>query len=175
MLGVDLGTVRNGVVMVWRGNPLLHAVVPAEGLKRILSGVRGVSEISVGFSPYVDSSEILGVLKALCGAPPRQAGGREQGLVGPLPAEAEVPRAGRGRDRRPELRFGGVLHWIYAGNRNRGRICPLRPSSQSGPLGSATLAVARQFLILSPYCGFAIWDSDLKPSQGSRCRSVKFK
>jgi hypothetical protein len=43
-------------------------VVPAEGLKRILSGVRGVSEISVGSSPYVDSSEILGVLKALCGA-----------------------------------------------------------------------------------------------------------
>ncbi|MFZ8837711.1 MAG: hypothetical protein ACO2PM_02035 [Pyrobaculum sp.] len=106
MLGVDLGTVRNGVVMVWRGKPLLHAVVPAEGLKRILSGVRGVSEISVGFSPYVDSSEILGVLKALCGTPPRQAGGREQGLVGPLLAEAEVPRAGRGRDRRPELRFG---------------------------------------------------------------------
>jgi hypothetical protein len=43
-------------------------VVPAEGLKRILSGVRGVSEISVGSSPYVDFSEILGVLKALCGA-----------------------------------------------------------------------------------------------------------
>jgi hypothetical protein len=82
MLGVDLGTVRNGVVMVWRGNPLLHAVVPAEGLKRILSGVRGVTEISVGFSPYIDSSEILGVWKALCGAPQRQAGGREQGLVG---------------------------------------------------------------------------------------------
>jgi hypothetical protein len=71
VLGVDLGAVRNGVVMVWRGNPLLHAVVPAEGLKRILSGVRGVSEISVGFSPYVDPSEILGVLKALCGAAPR--------------------------------------------------------------------------------------------------------
>ena len=44
-------------------------MVPAEGLKRILPGVRGVSEISVGFSPYIDSSEILGVLKALCGAP----------------------------------------------------------------------------------------------------------
>jgi hypothetical protein len=70
-LGVDLGAVRNGLVMVWRGNPLLHAVVPADALKRILSAVKGVAEISVGFSPYVDPSELFGGLKTLCGAAPR--------------------------------------------------------------------------------------------------------
>ncbi len=67
-IGVDLGAAKNGLVMVWRGHPLLHAVVPADTLRRILASVSGIAEVAVGASPYVDPSPIFEELSRLCGS-----------------------------------------------------------------------------------------------------------
>lgn len=67
-LGIDLGAVKNGVVMVWRGFPLLHVVAPGEELRRILASINGVAEVAIGSSPYVDPSTVFEELRRLCGS-----------------------------------------------------------------------------------------------------------
>lgn len=67
-LGIDLGKSRNGVVMVWRGEPVLHAVVSAQKLRELLLLINGAAEVSVGYSPHADPSAILPELKRLCAA-----------------------------------------------------------------------------------------------------------
>lgn len=65
-IGVDLGAAKNGVVMVWRDRPLLHAVVSADALRRILASTSGISEVAVGSSPYVDPSPVFEELSRRC-------------------------------------------------------------------------------------------------------------
>ncbi|MEZ0248399.1 MAG: hypothetical protein ABWJ97_03920 [Thermoproteus sp.] len=66
VLGIDLGAAKNGLVMVWRGRPVLHVVVPGDELKRILESVRGLSEVAMGSSPYVDPKYALEGLRPMC-------------------------------------------------------------------------------------------------------------
>lgn len=52
-LGVDLGTSKNGLVYVWRGEPILHAVVDIKTVEEILREATSL-DIHIGSSPYVD-------------------------------------------------------------------------------------------------------------------------
>lgn len=52
-LGVDLGAARNGLAYVWRGEPVLHAVVDWQTVEAVLRNA-GPLEIYIGSSPYVD-------------------------------------------------------------------------------------------------------------------------
>ncbi|WP_053240275.1 hypothetical protein [Pyrobaculum islandicum] len=52
-VGVDLGTSRNGMAYVWRGEPILHAVLDWKTVEEILRNI-GPLQIYIGSSPYVD-------------------------------------------------------------------------------------------------------------------------
>jgi hypothetical protein len=60
-LGIDLGASKNGLAYVWRGTPLLHAVLDWGAVEKILRGIEGV-EIHIGSSPYVDVKKATSLL-----------------------------------------------------------------------------------------------------------------
>ncbi len=60
-LGVDLGTSKNGVVYVWSGEPLLHAVLDWPSVEAILKNTNNL-EVHIGASPYVDVKKAASLL-----------------------------------------------------------------------------------------------------------------
>lgn len=60
-LGVDLGASKNGLAYVWRGVPLLHAVLDWDAVEKILKGIDRV-EVHIGSSPYVDVKKAASLL-----------------------------------------------------------------------------------------------------------------
>jgi len=87
-LGVDLGTAKNGVVYVWRGELVLHAVLDWATVEAVLKSAESV-QIHMGSSPYVDMKRALSTL-----------GCREVRLVDELDAGSSRPWLKR---RYPEL------------------------------------------------------------------------
>jgi hypothetical protein len=63
ILGVDLGVAKNGVVLVWRGEPILHSTVSRQELEAILAA-SSVGLIAVGSSPLTAS--LIKSLRARC-------------------------------------------------------------------------------------------------------------
>ncbi len=61
-LGVDLGTSKNGIVYVWGGVPLLHAVLDWGAVEEILKNTN-TAEVYIGSSPYVDVKRAASLLK----------------------------------------------------------------------------------------------------------------
>lgn len=66
VLGVDLGSMHNGVVLVHRGDLVLHSVVAEEELDSILKSVKNLSAVAVGLSPYVNVAAVVELLKGRC-------------------------------------------------------------------------------------------------------------
>lgn len=60
-LGVDLGASKNGMAYVWRGIPLLRAVLDWDTVGEILRESRDL-EIHMGSSPYVDVKRAASLL-----------------------------------------------------------------------------------------------------------------
>lgn len=63
VLGIDLGEAKNGVVLAWRGEPVVHSTVSRQELEAILLA-SNVGLIAVGLSPLAAS--LIGALKARC-------------------------------------------------------------------------------------------------------------
>lgn len=60
-LGVDLGASRNGLAYVWKGKPLLHAVLDWGTVEEVLRK-SDTLEVHIGSSPYVDVKKAASLL-----------------------------------------------------------------------------------------------------------------